>query len=231
MQCISPSFQVYYIAHMPQYAWERLASTISPDFIVDAFISGTLRACATNAAYIEDHAFRQLLEYPLRLAVGDIEENLKELTEADAVIECTTTRRIRYLLRSGMINRKMLVKVIAQWLELSFTAIVIEQDHAMIARISRWHPLYGIFMQAMRGAICQIACLLKPTKPERRLAMLENRLEKLLRRRPQNNSGQGIYMSDMMCHKTVHARSSEGRVPSCSQADGGHALTIVLRHG
>ena len=86
---------------MPEYIVKRLAYAISTDFPSEKLQAAVMRSALASTAYMKDHIWDMFEQYPFKLAIGDIEHNLRKLARDTGTITDPTTLQILALLRRG----------------------------------------------------------------------------------------------------------------------------------
>ena len=97
-----------------------------------------------------------------------------------------------------------------------------EQGHGSAATIHKFHPQLGSKWLARRAFLHQCRCLFQTSAEERRLAQLQAKLNRLLKKQPQRITGRQVFLRDLF-----HQLQEVPGAPSGS----GQAHSLMRRHG
>ena len=139
-----------------------------------------------------------MADYPWRLAVGSIQENLDLLAASEEPIADSCAHKVRLLARAGF-NRSRLLEGVALLLrEVPWSSVPVEQAHASAAVLHRFHPGYSEDMLSTRATLHQCRHLFQ--NPElAKEGRAQKRLEALQRRNPEKSSGSHAFLGHLVC--------------------------------
>ena len=157
-------------------------------------------------AFITHKVIRVAEEYPWRLASGDIEANLANLSQEDTAMD-PTSGKIRALVRSGFPVHRIVtgVQLLA---EAHWTSTSVEQGHGSAATLHRLHKQYGANMLCQRSMLHMLRHLLFDTDSAEKLTVKEDKREHaLLRRKVQHLGGRQLFLAELMAATKEQAES------------------------
>ena len=110
--------------------------------------------------------------------------------------------------------------------EIGWSTLFVEQMHATVTSLLRFHPEYEVnTLLARTIGLCLNRLVPNESADERRLRMLRDRLQRLLRRQPEKVGGRHMYVQDLFA--LAREKVQKTGVPlQC-----GYQQKIVKRHG
>lgn len=204
--------ELMYIGRLPPSVFERMAGCID-DSDPGLLRKGALQAAAAAAALFWRQVLREAEQLPWSLAVGDIEQNLRELKSQDAAPRELTAQKIWKLAKAGWMPH-----LVAEGVQLlrfvSWSTAQVEQGHASAALLHRQHPEYEEDILCAR-AVLHMARNLLPEQREGRKREREDAATKRIQRKvPRRISGQSMLFKDIMQY-----HQAQGGGGPVSQAD------------
>ena len=188
-----------------------------------------LKSRSIKFAYVAKAMFHKRVsveasKLPWSLTQGDIAANLNELAAGPRPAELGG--KIHDLLTVIGYSRKELVKALELMREIGWCALFVEQMLATVTSLLRFHPEYNFNKLLARTiGLCLNRLVPNESADERRLRMLRDRLQRLLRRQPEKVSGRHMYVKDLFILARVKAQKT-GVPLQC-----GYQQKIMKRHG
>ena len=109
-------------------------------------------------------------------------------------------------------------------LYISWVSSCVEQAHASLATLKKFHPHVEIDVLLARGLIHQLRSLILPEIEDRRVAMLGRQIENLHNRMPQKARGHGLFLKEFRAQVLEHLPAST----KMSQHDNQKLFTAAM---
>ena len=188
--------ELCYVENLADAFWERLSN------IVGAATSSDLRSLAvhvahTAVAFTYRHVLQVAVDYPYKLAYGDVGANLDALHRCPDPVADPTTMQIRALLESGY-NRSSLVDAVLLFREIPWSTQAVEQSHGSTACIHRLHEGYGADAIATRAMLHQARRLLLPPPTSNADAKSQIAIQSLKSRIPMRVTAHNLLFNEVM---------------------------------
>jgi hypothetical protein len=94
--------EIRYIDSIADFTWGRLARLVSPTTTGTEIRTKVLQGAWVALGFLDQRVFRVVRDYPWKLVVGDIQNNLEELAELEDPPEEPVARKVHGLLRLGL---------------------------------------------------------------------------------------------------------------------------------
>jgi len=205
--CIMSELQ--FVKTLGSLTWNRLAKFVGGDMSPAEIQSDATWSIYNQWAYIKEGFFDPVDEFPLKLCQGNIENNLRGLRDSPLPDEAVASRVATCVKRSDPMIE--LVEGIEEWLEVSCSAKVIEEDHAGGNCVRKEHHGFGKLMQKIRSVCRNILPLIREPKVDSYEARLERQLAAAKRRKPQRATIRGEFLSHVV--RASHFLNA-GRTPA-----------------
>ena len=179
------------------FVWDRLAQVAGPEVTSHGLRSDCLKSAGIAAAYIRRKVFDEIKQYPWRLALGDVEANLRELDASQDDISDTFAASVRALLRVGYDPAKV-KQAILLLRECPFSTVHVEQSHGSLAVLHRFHRAYTCEQLCQRAMLHQARHLFTQSEDERRIERHLQRLECLQRKQTGTIFATQVFMASFM---------------------------------
>ena len=158
-----------------------------------------LRARATRTALVtfarlNEKVFYESNRLPFRLCKGDKEKRLRELAAGERPLE-PAAQQVWDLLRRGY-PIELLVDVLGEVEDLSWSSFGVEQAHAGAAQVMRHHPDFHEGSTMSRSTLYMMRSLLSSSEHDVKLAKLEDQMSALDSATPGRISGRHVFLSD-----------------------------------
>ena len=161
--------------------WARSAQVA--DVPVSELRNLVLTAAMTSYGFLCKEALAQVDQEPFSLCIGDIPANVAALRAREEAITDERVLRIRRLLDAGFPDA-MLVEGLEAVRELPFSTASVEQAHASAAVLMRRHDRYTENTMQVRSLLLGTRCLIRRPVHERKLALLDKKVNRLQAKRP-----------------------------------------------
>eukprot|EP00973_Karenia_brevis_P027301 3763730-Karenia_brevis.AAC.1 len=155
-----------------------------------------MQGCLMCHGFIYRKVFLKATSPPFDLAIGDIKANLARLGAETEPPEEPTSKKIWTLYRSMAISRDLLEQAVRMMQFISWVSVCVEQAHASLACLKKFHPHIEMSLLLARGFIHQMRDLLLPEKEDAKLKVLSRRVSILHNFMPQKARGQGLWVSE-----------------------------------
>ena len=217
------SDEVGWVEHIGSFTWGRLGAVSGYVGEVCELRGSVVHSSHVAASFIQDKVFSPLKDYPWRLALGDVDENLQILAATGGPIRDSLTHKLRILLQMGY-NKARLVSAVTLLREVPWSSVPVEQAHASAAVLHRFHPQYSTGMLATRATLHQARHLFQQPPEDRVAARAARKLEKVRRRAPEQVSGKHAFLAFLM-------RKAKEGLPSGAKLPIATVRQIVSQHG
>jgi hypothetical protein len=185
-----------WVENVESFTWCRLAAASGYRGEVWELRDSVVRSSHVAASFIDGKVLGQLREYPWRLAVGDVAENLARLAATEEPIRDSCTHKVRLLLRMGY-NRDRLVAAVSLFREIPWSSVHVEQAHASAAVLHKYHPEYSVAMLATRATLHHGRHFFLQPPEERVLGRADKKLDTLTRKAPEKVSGKHAFLAHL----------------------------------
>jgi len=186
--------EVVWISRVPHSVWERLGGICS--LSAQDLRSRCIRGVHVSAAFAHDRILAPAQELPWRLATGNVQKNLDNLSDGGCPTE-PTAAKIWHLLRMGW-NRASIEAGVELFLQISWGVGPCEQQHASAALTARHHPGFYPETLQIRSLLHTMRYLLPASSPEEKTQQrLSHQLCKLKKRSPQKVNARHIFVKDL----------------------------------
>lgn len=189
--------EALWVRGIDSFVWDRLATAVGATQMGVDLANAAIHASYVQVAFAQSKVFDVLESYPWKLAIGDIETNLRELAASSDPISDSTTHKIRILLRQGY-NTEQLKLGVSLFKEISWSTVAVEQAHASAACIHKFHPSYEAFMLSSRATLHQCRHLFLKTPEDRAGAKEASKLATMKKRSPFKASGRHAFLASLM---------------------------------
>ena len=155
-----------------------LYTTVSDSLSLDAsyFKSLVLEAGLVSIGYLYLDVWKDLVAPPLKFALGQISEHLKDLKQAGPQLD-PTSAKIQSLCVMGYEEDCLEALVLLR--EASFTMILVEQAHASGAQLMKRHPQLGYHSLLDRMTVHNARTLFHECRWDKEQAQISQRLEEV----------------------------------------------------
>ena len=212
---------IEWVGAIEAFTWERLSTILQGELLPSELCHNALHSCQVARAFMHERIFSSLAEYPWRLAVGNIQENLDLLAASEEPIADSCAHKIRLLARAGF-NRSRLEEGVALLREVPWSSVPVEQAHASAAVLHRFHPGYSEDMLSTRATLHQCRHLFQ--NPElAKEGRAQKRLEALQRRNPEKSSGSHAFLGHLV-------RSAQDSMPGGAKLPRTVVPQLVAAH-
>jgi hypothetical protein len=148
--------ELKYIGVTDEYVWRRCAELIGDaNYTWQEFRSDALDCCYTAVAFLHKRFLSVAKGLPWSLAVGNIENNIRNLGLEDATRDPDCSLKIykRRLLGYNVNQLAFALRLIAN---LSWTTVLVEQGHGSCGILHIYHPWMSAQMLALRALFHQM---------------------------------------------------------------------------
>lgn len=208
------------LANLSTTFWTRVASLSTAT--ASELRSDALRVATIAAGYIDHKLLRVARAWPWRIADGDIDANLTELSNQGEVMEPTTVK-IQQLVGMGF-NRAALTSAIELMRQVHWTTTGVEQGHGSAAVLHRQHARLGAEQLCGRALLHMARPLFANDEEIERRRRAEDTVAKLKRKVPGRCSGQNMFLKDLF----VEAKAL---LPDGEKLAHSTTLKIFSQHG
>jgi hypothetical protein len=173
-----------YVSNLPIVVWAALVALIQAVFPNDlhhltAFVlrSTVVQSIYVSLGYLDAYTFALLREYPWRLIVGDINENLQNLVNGPPMERAAylpARIAIDYATRPGETLRALKLCE-----DTAATTGLCEKGHKCGAWLKRFHNRMGKVALVSRCLVCDASALFTIPKAERQIQKLDDRIATL----------------------------------------------------
>ena len=206
--------EMYWVVSLSDAVWRDIAEACHSE-------PSKLKADCIAGAHVSFHFFwRRVLELaskrPWSLARGDLKGNLDELKEETEPPGDPFSCQMWHLLRRGF-SFQQLVNTLLLMQDVPWTSMLVEQQHASLACLMRFHPEYGANTLVGRALVLQLRRLLPSESAEEKLLRsYTHQLMKLSAKNPEKASGRHAMISELFA--MVRKRVQMG-LPKHQEAD------------
>ena len=185
------------VAHaLPPLVWVRLSAMIGEECHPEVLRSECLNALHVAMAYAYDKVFRPLTEYPWKLVVGDIAQNLLVLAALPGPPPEDNAQKLWTLLQAGH-SHGPLIQALTLVRDVPFSTINVEQAHGSSATVQRFHPTLDLDMHMQRAFLHQSRHLFTESDEAKQQRRLEAKVQKLRRASKRTLSGRHVFFKTL----------------------------------
>ena len=190
-----------WLTSIPEATWELIAAAVGPDEAAGELRHECYMSALSSSCFLHWRVIKRIGTLPWSLVEGDIGHNLDELLKlANAPGNDDTSDKIYTLLRLGLISKARVADALELLKEVPWSTAGVEQGHASAAILSRLHPMAGLDSVAQRSFCHTALPLLRSHGQEtlrKKIASLEERLDRLRRKTGSGISGRQLYFQDL----------------------------------
>ena len=174
--------------------WSKLASICGMDS--HDIMQKTIDAGHTCICFFNYRVIAAAQDYPWRLALGDVTDNLRKLMAEDEPSE-PATRKIWLQLRAGL-PMNIIERQVCLLRDVCWSSLPAEQLHGTAAGIRRHHPEYTVNTLMARSSVMAANQLVpKISDDARKIEKLQNKLDVLKRKCPTKSGGRQMYVKEL----------------------------------
>ena len=182
----------------PEILWQLLAEMIGEDFTSTRLRSQAIGCAHTAIGFVGSRVWKQCQGWPWKLAIGDLQTNVKDLAALDSPpMDCSVARKVWTLANQGY-PMDLLVDGVQLLQHVGWTSTTVEQQHASASLVRKLHHGYGLQMLCSR-ALLHTARLFYSVDPlDQELHKHELRLQEQLERTPARVPANAMMFKKMM---------------------------------
>ena len=162
--------------------WSRVASVVGVE--ASAMQHATVYSAAATVGYISRDVFDDIRREPLSLTQGDIAENVRQLMLRAGEPSDATTRKLKRLLEAGE-PQGHIVDALVLLRDAPCSSALVEEGHAAGSVLKKHHEGYGEAALRARALVHQMRALGRPSKGEKKLRAIDDKLAKLDSQKPE----------------------------------------------
>ena len=190
------SHEINTLIALPPLVWV-LVSDLCSDLTPNMLRSQVLGSAHTSIGFIDDRVWTRCQDWPWKIAIGDLEKNIKDLVAMEAPPWESVSRKIWALGNQGY-PREALLEGVRLLQHLGWTSTTVEQQHASATFVHRVHHTYGVQMLAAR-ALLHTARLFYAVDPlDNEIRKMELKLQQQIDRTPRRAPGNAILFQKVM---------------------------------
>ena len=196
-----------WLTNIPMATWQRLAEICGGEETASELRSECYVSALASSTFLHWRFLSKLQSYPWKLVEGDVSRNLDELLRHESPLAewDDTTEHVYTLLRLDY-DRDRVIEALMLLKQIPWSTAGVEQAHASAAIVSRLHPMAALDSVAQRS-FCHTALPLVRDKRgevlQRKIATLEERLERLRRKTGKGISGRQMFLEDIVAGASV----------------------------
>lgn len=215
--------ELSWVESIGTFVWGRLARLVGAGVTGHGLRGDCLASANIVAAYIRRKVFQEMEQYPWRLAVGDVDENLEVLQASNDTISDPFAASVRGLLRVGLPPEKVKQAVLLLR-ECPWSTVHVEQSHGSLGVLHRFHPSYTPQTLCTRAMLHQARHLFTKSADEKRIEKQIDRVDALRLRHRGNISARHAFMGGLM-------REVKAGMPAGSKMSPELRTEVMKQHG
>ena len=201
--------EMQWMIGLPAFFWSKVASVC--DLRAHELKQRSIDAGFVCIGFFDYRVFAAAQEYPWRLAMGNVSDNLSKLAAEDEPLE-PTAHKVWLQLRAGL-PRKMIERQVCLLRDVCWSTLVAEQLHGTAAAIRRHHPEYTMDTLMARAMVMATNQLMpKPSDHDRKIEKLKQRLETLKHKCPNKAGGRQMYLKEL--HEAARGQMESSGQPT-----------------
>ena len=220
------------VALLPNLVWSRIA--VAAQMPVADLYHEVNAAMMRMYGFAWRETFAEVLEYPLLMTQGDIEENVNELERNPNLSGSKVMRRWSSYLASG--SKAQLCSLLRVLSDSSTTCILVEEGHAQGQVTIRDHAGYSASRLQTKTLLKTLRAVVRQKRRSTSFRQCSRLLRRLAKKRPRKAGGKQLYfrakVADRLAAVSADPLARRDETKSCMRTHGAEwrALTPLQQH-